>query len=774
MTIEQTPQARTTVGGTTPPVLEPRDYQQLLDEALARIPVHNPEYTNFNGADPGITLLELWAFLTEALAYRANQIPERNRRKFIQLLGVPTQPALAARGLVSIARERSELETVTLDAGLEVKAGAVSFRTDDGLDVLPVVAECFVKLPVAGRPADVDYYRQLYASLLGPVPDGKDVRLYRTVSLSDLAGQGGARLQTTADGSLWVALLLPEGPPPTDADRQAAARALAGRTLTLGVVPVVSSDDAAADAGSPHAPVLAPLDYQLPALAPDHRLPDDPAARVATYRSLVARAGGNVLVEPGTVQVSLPDAAGDIGLWSNLEPLEDGAADFPPSLEDTKLRDRVVTWLRLKAASGAQADLLHVGINTVTVTQRERIVLEPLPDGTGQPDQSAQLAKAPVLAGTVAVVVTPLAGAPQAWHEIDDLLAAGAEVAVRDPRLPPGTPSRPVGDALVFAVDPATGLVRFGDGARGTRPPAGARVQASYDVTLGAAGNLGAGAISTAPELAGTFTVTNPVPTWGGANGESLAEAEKQAARYLQHRDRLVTATDFEAIVRRTPGVQLGRVEVLPTFNPQTVPPTQAPGAVTVMVIPRVDALHPSAPEPDRLFLNTICHYLDPRRLVTTEVFLRGPTYVDVWVAIGLEVGAGRDIAVVHEAVRDAVRRFLSPLDPTDDDWFLAASVPLGADPGTREPHGWPLGRPVQRLEVAAVANRVPGVRLVRDVAIAGSAGQGVEQLTISGLELPRLRAVGIGTDADLDALRGQQPPPTSDLVPVPVVPDVC
>lgn len=756
-----------------PPVLEARGYQDLLDEALARISVHNPEYTNFNGADPGVTMLELWAFLTEALAYRANQVPERNRHKFLSLIGVLAQPAISARGLVSITRERGEPVTVTLDAGLEVKAGAVSFRTDSGLDVLPVVGECFVKQPLTEPAPDlVDYYRQLYASMQGTVPGVQDVRLYRTVSLADL-GPAGARLQATADSSLWVALLLPEGPPPTAAALDAARQAMAGRTLTIGVVPVISSEDAAADVGSLHAPAVAPLDYQVPLVSGDRRLPPGSGERVAAYRSLVARPSVNVLVEPGTVQIALPESADEIGTWSNLEPLEEGAADFPPNLEDTKLKDRLVGWLRVRAASGSQADLLHVGINTVTVTQRERIVLEPLPEGTGAPDQSVQLAKGPVLPGTATVVVTTAAG-PQTWHEIDDLLAAGPEVPVRDPRLPPGTPTPPPRDSQVFALDASLGQLRFGDGARGTRPPRGARMQASYDVTVGAGGNLGPGALSSAPDLSGTFSVTNALPTWGGADRESPAEAEKQAARFLQHRDRLVTASDFEAIVRRTPGVQLGRVEVLPTFNPQTTPPTQAPGAVTVMVIPRVDAQHPQAPEPDRLFLTTICRYLDPRRLVTTEVFLRGPTYVDLWVSIGLEVEVGFDIAVVHEAVRDAVRRFLSPLDPDGDDGFLGEPVALGADLGVRARHGWPLGKAVVRLEVAAVANRVAGVRLVREVLVAPGTGAAVDQLTVSGLELPRVRAIGVGAEADLDALRGGQPPSPSDLLPVPVVPDTC
>ena len=80
----------------TIPTIDDRRYQDLLNEALARIPVHNPEWTNFNRSDPGVTLIEVFAFLTETLLYRANQIPERNRRKFLSLLGVPLQPRTIA------------------------------------------------------------------------------------------------------------------------------------------------------------------------------------------------------------------------------------------------------------------------------------------------------------------------------------------------------------------------------------------------------------------------------------------------------------------------------------------------------------------------------------------------------------------------------------------------------------------------------------------------------------------------------------------------------
>src|ERR1043166_9668639 len=101
------------------PSLDVRRYQDLVDEALARIPVHTPEWTNFNKGDPGVTLVELFAFLTENLLYRANQIPERNRRKFLSMLGVPLQPSASAVGLVSFSNDRGPLQTITLNGGLE-------------------------------------------------------------------------------------------------------------------------------------------------------------------------------------------------------------------------------------------------------------------------------------------------------------------------------------------------------------------------------------------------------------------------------------------------------------------------------------------------------------------------------------------------------------------------------------------------------------------------------------------------------------------------------
>jgi hypothetical protein len=49
----------------------------MYNEGLTLV-VLNPEWTNLNESDPGVTLIEAFAFLTENLLYRRNQIPERN------------------------------------------------------------------------------------------------------------------------------------------------------------------------------------------------------------------------------------------------------------------------------------------------------------------------------------------------------------------------------------------------------------------------------------------------------------------------------------------------------------------------------------------------------------------------------------------------------------------------------------------------------------------------------------------------------------------------
>jgi Baseplate J-like protein. len=70
----------------TLPNLDDRTYDDLMQEARSLIPAHAPEWTNHNASDPGITLIELFAYLAEMLIYRLNRVTDANVYAFLKLI----------------------------------------------------------------------------------------------------------------------------------------------------------------------------------------------------------------------------------------------------------------------------------------------------------------------------------------------------------------------------------------------------------------------------------------------------------------------------------------------------------------------------------------------------------------------------------------------------------------------------------------------------------------------------------------------------------------
>jgi predicted phage baseplate assembly protein len=735
------------------PVLDDRNYEQLLEDAKRRIPSHTPEWTNFDvESDPGITLVQLFAFLTDNLLYRANRIPERNRLKFLQLLGIPLQPAAAAEGLIAIRNERGPLQALTLKPGVAVTAGSVRFLTRSGLTVLPVEGQVYYKQPVdtaSARHADLlrqfDAVRQArlaQAAATGSATPEVDLRFYETMPLKLPTASEPNPLfdlvNDTLDGAVYIALLAPKNVP-LDAVREV----MANKTLSIGVAPALADD----------APPLLPQTrsaQRLPMPSLIYELPDTGVTTALRYARLRVIQEPDVLSQVGVVQLELP-SAGSLRTWEFSEPLDEGSGDYPPRLEDEQIRARLLTWIRIKVAapptqgvivSPVMARLSWLGINAVPVRQAVVVANEQLGSGSGEPDQTAKLANAPVIVDSVRLETQNADGTWQRWRLTDDLLAADE-------------------DDSVFALDPEAGEIRFGDGLRGARPAAGQRIRASYEYGGGTAGNVAVGAINASPDprLQGGFKVENPLPTWGGDEGETTEEGERNIPRYLRHRDRLVTAQDFEDVALRTPGVDVGRVEVLPLFHPTRS--AANPGVVTLLVVPEYDAVRPRWPQPDRLFLQTVCDHLDPRRLITTEVYVRGPEYLDVYLSVGLRVREGYFRDVVIQDVRTRLEEYLSALPP-----------------GGPDAEGWPLSRRVMKKDLEAAVTRVAGVEYVESMQMGVGSGADIEFRDLSGLQLPRLAKLGVreGEAEALAALLGETTPggPPLEVLPVPVSRTKC
>jgi len=755
----------------TVPNLDDRNFDDLYREVRARVPVCTPEWTNLNDSDPGITLLQLFAFLADNLSYRSNRIPEATRRTFLTLLGMGLQPATPATGFVTFGVDG---QSTTVPAGAVVRAGKVPFRTRRTVQVLPVEAHVYWKRPRTDLDADaLEHLKRLHEPFLGTATAG--LAFYDPVELEPPAT--GAALPVVdladptagpVDGALWIAIAVSAAAVRAAGNDPAAAVAqqrptVAGATLTIGVHPATTEDGRSLE---PRRTVPGPID---PGLLVEAGGPGS----APTYQRLAVTYAENVLDRAGVLDVQLPALDRLTGPW-DTDPSTEGTGDHPPVVPDRSVAARIVTWLRIRRrATGTggtgpgRAAISWVGVNAVRVRQAVRVDGERVGVGTGAPEQRYRLANAPVLLSDPDAVplieVQGPTGAWEAWQRTDDLFAAGP-------------------DDRVYSVDAEAGVVSFGSGLHGFRPPLHSAIRAGYEHGGGRQGVVPIDAVNVADGLPAGVKVRNPLATWGGAAGESVADGERAIPSWLRHRDRAVTAADFRDIVLRTPGVDLGRVDVLPLFDPRpasTVPDrADAAGAVTVLVVPRADALAPAPPSAvDPHVLTAVCAWLDPRRLLTTQVFVRGARWVPVIVSVGIALMPGEVREEVERRVRAAVSGYLSPLTG-------GLGIPAGAAAGISveqtgaSPTGWPLGTGVRTDDLGAAVTRIPGVRYVTGLRLAagrdGTVTSDLPEVTLTGLELPHATVfVSTGPPEDPLTLIGASLP-APNRVPVPVIPRRC
>lgn len=105
-----------------------RFQSDLVDEARKRIIHYCPEWTEYNISDPGITLIELFAWMTELMVYRLNRVPEKNYLKFLEMLGFQQTPAKTAETNITfwlsalLPLSEDDTTSVVVPAGTEVQS----------------------------------------------------------------------------------------------------------------------------------------------------------------------------------------------------------------------------------------------------------------------------------------------------------------------------------------------------------------------------------------------------------------------------------------------------------------------------------------------------------------------------------------------------------------------------------------------------------------------------------------------------------------------------
>jgi Baseplate J-like protein len=369
-------------------------------------------------------------------------------------------------------------------------------------------------------------------------------------------------------------------------------------------------------------------------------------------------------------------------------------------------------WLRIlwiAGEFGCSPDLRRILLNTVPATHTVTLENELLGSSNGKPNQSFQTARQPVLRELQLEVREPDMPEVEEQKRIrksegDDAITMVSDSQGRIEQI--WVRWHEVGDWLSsthrdrhFVVNRETGDILFGDGTQGQIPPAGAnniRLR-RYQTGGGAVGNKGPGTIvqlrTTIPYL---DSANNLEAASGGQDIEDWDSLRERGSRWLRHRDRAVTAEDYEDLAKlASPVIAKAKCYSAKDFARDPSGKSLRPGVVSVVIVPcGVEA----RPVPDLSLLWRVRDFLNQRRVPDASLVVLAPEYVRICVEAVVVAEAAHAGASVVSRCQEKLKHYLHPVTGGDED------------------RGWEFGERPHESDLYSVLEAVQGLGYVRSL----------------------------------------------------------
>ncbi|MHB0937068.1 MAG: putative baseplate assembly protein [Armatimonadota bacterium] len=666
------------------PHLDDRKFQDIVDDAKRQIGLRCPEWTDHNVSDPGVTLIELFAWMMEGTLYRLNQVPERNYIKFLELLGITLESAAPARTDLCFRLSRPIFDTQDDDAymirlpAFNTVAATMRTEIDDAIDFtteadLVMVRPRLSYIFTGSQPsADGNPLAVTEARPFEPVEPGTEI---------ELDEKGAPRTVQRSGAPIF-------SPVPREGD-----------ALYLGFEADISGNLIELRAVCNRSAATG-LDEDYPAqLWEFWNVAENRWDRLVSPTGADTTCGFN---RTGAVELLIPRGMltstinNQQARWIRCR-YTTAVQDLPPrgpnNLRPSGYRKSPEVFSLEACTVGGSAPASNA--NTVTN--------EVLGQSDGTPGQVFKLAHAPLLprrAGE-SILIGELGAAPvemEEWTEVSDFSESGPH-------------------DRHFVCDGFTGEIFFGpnihqpDGSTwqyGAVPAKGLTITFSaYRFGGGVQGNIREHQVRTLKSAIPYIAdVWNPVPATGGQNQEVLERAKMRARASLRIRERAVTAEDYEFLACRATS-SVGRAQCVqpgPRHSRGKKGELIPPGVVRVLLVPalgrQLTVPRPSDLRIDGRTLQDVFDYLDQRRMLTTVLEVGEPEYVFVSTEITLVADPKMDADQVALQVKERLEAYTHPL------W------------GGPNGDGWPFRRALTLADVYAQVGAVPGVAFLLDAKI--------------------------------------------------------
>ncbi|MGO4543392.1 putative baseplate assembly protein [Paenibacillus sp. 2TAB23] len=708
--------------------LDDRTYAEIVQQARRLIPKRVPEWTDENAHDPGITFIELFAWLTEMQRYFIGRVPDRNKHRFLDLLGIAPADASSAQAIVRFSNVN---KAVTLPRGSKLMAEDQMFETEASISLVPLALERIVTrtereandVTATNDHANVAFYAfgkdakaasKLYLSFDRELEPQEQITINVKLLEAGFDMLKDAEQEFVVNRSAispsarlsWKAYCWDESSgsagwmPVEMIEDETLHLTLSGR-ITFAIksqMRSVTVHPASEQARYWICATVEEAGYEMPPRIRQLMLHTVAVQQKDTLSEIVDFVVDgepneeihmdSYLAVFGQIRVQVKDADGAWRYWQETPSFENlPPMDRPPSVF-TLVRHETLDSVTVKFSDGLSGAIPPPGQTVRVIASDAKFDLyRQVGRSNGLPEQTFELyslscKKRDALRLQVGVPEPQGAYRWQDWTRVDEF-------------------DRSKPEDRHFIYDPAKRLIHFGNGEKGAIP------EASIDTNIvliacelggGDRGNVKPHLITewvNEAQKALHIKADNPGFAAGGAEAETLQLTLQRAQAELKHTFRAVTNEDYETLARATPGVAVARVHAIPLFKPGLAdyPRETAPGQISVVVVPFGLT---DTPTPSAGFLQTVKRHLDTRRLVTTEVHVIPPVYIKVTVNAVVVV----EPQFVDEGQRlvEHLKKLLRPLD------------------GEHGIKGWTFGRSVYKGDIYSALSLGSGVVYVQDL----------------------------------------------------------
>lgn len=614
-------------------------FEEMLEQARNKIAGCYPEWTDFNYHDPGITLIELFAWLKEIQQYGLDHVGDAHRMSCLHLLGADVRHRQGADAFVCVQTKQAR----TVPAGTRFLASGIVFETEDPQELPGIpVASCLALSPGGERLGYLDSEQMAMGNQVSFRPFGR------------LAEPGTC---------LYIRC---GGPLPVKKELRLTVRVNEGRQRSRN------------PAGADTRPLAA---YSLSSRS----------------RSGIQRVK---LLEDGTFGF-LFDGQIRFLLEEEMEPwevdqeegyflrfrLEESQYELPPAVSfldlntlKVKQKETAACWLSAEENGDGTFRAAHA----LCICGELRVFLQ---EGEQYREIPAQIQLKDPGSGSVKIRpegelpsgsrVHVLAGRKEDWYEGHRILGMGhgfphecflldepcisreeLVILVEEPDRPGSfcrwEQRKSFGGSgpedRHYCVDGMGGRILFGDGFHGMAPE-GKILLASCVWVQGREGNIKAHRLCPDPSgPLGDLGADNPWRACGGRDEETVAQAFDRVRRELSSPGNLVTAEDYEQAVYQTPGLRIESCRAI--FGDTS-------GKQTVQLVVKPCSLE-KRPGLTKAFIQNIREHLEAGRLLGTRIQVLAPVYIRLLVY--LEVVVYPQYQEAEEMIRKAVEEHLFPV----------------------------------------------------------------------------------------------------------------